>query len=68
MHSIKMAYWYDNVKTYFILKAFNSLLSRSSGMTLNKPSYKCKPITRHDGSIIPMMPVSHGRPLRSWKT
>lgn len=48
-----------------ILKALSSRLSRSSGITLNKPSYSRRPIIRHSGSTIPMIPVSDGRPIRS---
>ena len=50
---------------YRILNAFNSLLSRSRGITLKRPSYKRRPMTRHRGSIIPIMPVSDGLPIRS---
>lgn len=54
-------YW----STYLTLKAFNSLLSLSSGITLKRPSYNRRPITRHSGSMIPIIPVSEGRPILS---
>lgn len=34
-------------------------------MTLKRPSYNLRPITRHNGSTMPMIPVSDGLPIRS---
>ena len=49
-----------------MLNAFNSLFSRSNGITLKRPSYNRSPMTLQSGSTIPMIPVSEGLPIRSW--
>ena len=52
---------------YLILNAFKAtLLPSSKGMILKMPSYSRKPIILHVGSIMPIIPVSDGRPMRSF--
>lgn len=57
-----------NAAPYLTLNAFSSLLSLSKGMTLNSPSYRRSPMQRHWGSMMPRIPVSEGRPIRSCQT
>ena len=54
--------------SYRTLNAFSSLLSLSRGMTLKRPSYRRSPMQRHCGSMMPRIPVSEGRPIRSCQT
>ena len=50
------------------MNAFKAtLLPSSNGMILKMPSYNLKPIILQVGSMIPIIPVSDARPIRSLK-
>lgn len=38
----------------------------NTARTLNRPSYRCRPIILQAGSTIPIWPLSQGRPTWSW--